>query len=133
MATKIIGRPTWQQTMLRISNPSKTIPFYTDIMGMTVIDTLDFPKWKFKLYFLTTLPKGTKYDLTPGTQAAHVSDQNQTLLKLFSSFFAYYVTNSYCRKERREAVILFSVLIICRLHYFIHRITCGQLKVQLLN
>ena len=57
--------------MLRIKDPSKTIPFYTDIFGMTVIDTLDFPQWEFKLYFLTTLPDGEVYNLTPGTQAAH--------------------------------------------------------------
>lgn len=65
------GRPTWQQTMLRIADPKKSIPFYTDIMGMTVIDTLDFPQWNFKLFFLTTLPEGETYDLTPGTQEAH--------------------------------------------------------------
>lgn len=70
-STKISGRPTWQQTMLRIRDPAKTIPFYTDLMGLTVIDTLDFPQWKFKLFFLTTLPEGEKYTLTPGTQAAH--------------------------------------------------------------
>jgi len=71
MVSKIIGRPTWQQAMLRISNPSKSIPFYTDVMGMTVIDTLDFPQWEFKLFFLTTLPKDMEYKLTPGTQEAH--------------------------------------------------------------
>mmetsp|Transcript_13850 Transcript_13850/g.26072 ORF Transcript_13850/g.26072 Transcript_13850/m.26072 type:complete len:386 (-) Transcript_13850:1138-2295(-) len=65
------GRPTWQQTMLRISDPKKSIPFYTDIMGMTLIDILDFPQWNFKLFFLTTLPEGEKYTLTPGTQEAH--------------------------------------------------------------
>lgn len=57
--------------MLRIADPEKSIPFYTDIMGMTVIDTLDFPQWKFKLFFLTTLPEGETYDLVPGTQEAH--------------------------------------------------------------
>jgi len=57
--------------MLRISDPEKSIPFYTDVMGMTVIDTLDFPQWNFKLFFLTTLPEGEKYTLTPGTQEAH--------------------------------------------------------------
>lgn len=58
--------------MLRISNPAKTIPFYTDIMGMTLIDTLDFPQYKFKLFFLATLPiGGESYTLTPGTQEAH--------------------------------------------------------------
>jgi len=57
--------------MLRISNPEKSIPFYTDVMGMTVIDTLDFPQWNFKLFFLATLPQGETYDLIPGTQEAH--------------------------------------------------------------
>ena len=68
---KVLGRPTWQQTMLRIKDPKKSIPFYTDLMGMTIIDTLDFPQWNFKLWFLTTLPEGEKYTLTPGTQEAH--------------------------------------------------------------
>ena len=68
----IPGRPTWQQTMLRISDPEKSIPFYTDVMGMTVIDTLDFPQYDFKLFFLTTLPEGETYDLIPGTKEAHV-------------------------------------------------------------
>ena len=67
----VVGRPTWQQTMLRIKDPKKSIPFYTDIMGMTIIDTLDFPQWNFKLWFLTTLPEGETYSLTPGTKEAH--------------------------------------------------------------
>ena len=65
-------RPTWQQTMLRIANPEKSLAFYRDLMGMTLIDTFDFPQWKFKLYFLTTLPQAIPYDLTPGTKEAHV-------------------------------------------------------------
>jgi len=68
---KVVGRPTWQQAMLRIADPKKSIPFYTEKMGMTVIDTLDFPQWSFKLFFLTTLPKGEEYKLTPGTKEAH--------------------------------------------------------------
>eukprot|EP01083_Nonionella_stella_P194534 717470_1 len=68
---KVAGRPTWQQTMLRIKDPKKSIPFYTDMMGMTIIDTLDFPQWNFKLWFLTTLPEGETYSLTPGTKEAH--------------------------------------------------------------
>ncbi|KAL3806679.1 hypothetical protein ACHAXA_000810 [Cyclostephanos tholiformis] len=67
----VVGRPTWQQTMLRIKDPRKSIPFYTDIMGMSIIDTLDFPQWNFKLWFLATLPGGETYSLTPGTKEAH--------------------------------------------------------------
>jgi len=57
--------------MIRIADPAKTLPFYTDVLGMTHIDTLDFPQWKFSIYFVTTLPEGESYDLRPGTQAAH--------------------------------------------------------------
>lgn len=64
------GRPTWQQTMLRIKDPSKSIPFYEQL-GFTLIDSFDFPQYKFSLYFMTTLPEGEKYTLKPGTQAAH--------------------------------------------------------------
>lgn len=67
----IPGRPTWQQTMLRIKDPAKTLPFYTDLLGFTLIDKFDFPQWGFSLYFLTTLPQGETYDLTPGTKEAH--------------------------------------------------------------
>ena len=67
----IPGRPTWQQTMLRIKDPSKSLPFYTDLLGFTLIDQFDFPQWGFSLYFLTTLPHGETYDLIPGTKEAH--------------------------------------------------------------
>ena len=67
------GRPTWQQTMLRITDPAKSLPFYTEIMGMTLIDKFDFPQYDFSLYFLTTLPEKERnnYKLVPGTQEAH--------------------------------------------------------------
>ena len=38
---------------------------------MTLIDKFDFPQYNFSLYFVTTLPGGETYTLTPGTQAAH--------------------------------------------------------------
>jgi len=57
--------------MLRIKDPKKTIPFYQDLLGMTLIDKLEFPDMKFDLYFLATVPKSTPYTLTPGTDEAH--------------------------------------------------------------
>ncbi len=40
------------QTMLRIKDPKRTIAFYTDVIGMTLLDRYDFPDMKFSLYFM---------------------------------------------------------------------------------
>ena len=40
------------QTMLRIKDPAVSIPFYRDVMGMTLLDCYDFPGMKFTLYFM---------------------------------------------------------------------------------
>ena len=57
--------------MLRIKDPVKSLAFYRDVMGMTLIDKLEFPDMTFDLYFLTTLPAGETYPHTPGTAEAH--------------------------------------------------------------
>eukprot|EP00008_Paramoeba_atlantica_P011318 CAMPEP_0201491690 /NCGR_PEP_ID=MMETSP0151_2-20130828/30817_1 /ASSEMBLY_ACC=CAM_ASM_000257 /TAXON_ID=200890 /ORGANISM="Paramoeba atlantica, Strain 621/1 / CCAP 1560/9" /LENGTH=288 /DNA_ID=CAMNT_0047878165 /DNA_START=150 /DNA_END=1016 /DNA_ORIENTATION=+ len=48
------------QTMMRIKDPKKSIPFYTDLLGMTVVCEKHFPQWKFSLYFLSSLAEGVK-------------------------------------------------------------------------
>lgn len=42
----------FQQTMYRIKDPRKTIPFYTGVLGMKLLQKLDFPSMKFSLYFM---------------------------------------------------------------------------------
>jgi lactoylglutathione lyase len=42
----------FQQTMMRIKDPKKTLPFYTEVLGMKLLQHLDFPAMKFALYFL---------------------------------------------------------------------------------
>lgn len=44
----------FNQTMLRIADPVRSLDFYTRIMGMTLLKKLDFEEMKFSLYFLTT-------------------------------------------------------------------------------
>nr|CAI5848927.1 unnamed protein product [Callosobruchus analis] len=42
----------FQQTMYRIKDPRKTLPFYSGILGMKLLTKLDFPSMKFSLYFM---------------------------------------------------------------------------------
>jgi lactoylglutathione lyase len=48
----------FQQTMLRVKEPSRSLDFYTRVLGMTLIAKLPFPTMKFTLYFLAYTPQG---------------------------------------------------------------------------
>ena len=40
------------QTMLRIKDPQRSLEFYTDVLGMTLIKEFRFPEMEFTLYFV---------------------------------------------------------------------------------
>ncbi|EMP56329.1 lactoylglutathione lyase [Marinobacter koreensis] len=42
----------FNQTMMRIKDPERSLDFYTRVLGMHLIRKLDFPEMKFTLYFL---------------------------------------------------------------------------------
>lgn len=75
-ATAVLGTGpmpnwTWQQSMIRIKDPEKSLAFYRDVMGLTLVDKYDFPQWSFTLYFMQSIPKGQEYTLEPGSDEAH--------------------------------------------------------------
>lgn len=45
----------FNQTMYRIKDPKRTLAFYSEVMGMTLVKRLDFPEMKFTLYFMAAI------------------------------------------------------------------------------
>lgn len=60
---------TFQQTMLRIKDPAKSLDFYTRVMGMTLLCKLDFADMKFSLYFLGMLEDPAEIPEDPAERA----------------------------------------------------------------
>ncbi|WII73849.1 lactoylglutathione lyase [Bdellovibrio sp. 22V] len=50
----------FNHTMLRIQDPKKSLEFYTQVLGMKLVRQLDFPEWKFSLFFMAYVPEGTE-------------------------------------------------------------------------
>lgn len=48
----------FQQTMLRIKDPKVSVPFYMENFGMKLIHWIEFPQWKFTVYFLERTREG---------------------------------------------------------------------------
>jgi lactoylglutathione lyase len=46
----------FNQTMLRIKDPLRSLPFYQHVLGMTLVKEIRFPEMKFTLYFLGYVP-----------------------------------------------------------------------------
>ena len=45
----------FNQTMLRIKDPARSLDFYSRVLGMRLVRKLDFPAMQFSLYFLAYL------------------------------------------------------------------------------
>jgi lactoylglutathione lyase len=56
------------QTMLRIKDPALSIPFYENVLGMTLLDKFDFPDMAFSLYFMGYPTEAVPTDRTERTK-----------------------------------------------------------------
>jgi lactoylglutathione lyase len=71
------------QTMLRIKDPAKSVPFYEQVLGMTLLDRFDFPDMEFSLYFMGY--PATEIPTDPGERAKWIFEQ-PALLELTHNY-----------------------------------------------
>jgi lactoylglutathione lyase len=70
----------FNQTMLRIKDPERSVSFYRDMLGMTLLDKFDFPDMSFSLYFMAYVrPGDAPVPTDPAARAEYVFNQKATL------------------------------------------------------
>lgn len=67
------------QTMLRIRDPQPSLAFYRDVLGMTLLQRLDFADMRFSLYFLAYLAEGETVPDDPAERARFIFTRETTL------------------------------------------------------
>ncbi|MGH8052951.1 MAG: lactoylglutathione lyase [Stenotrophomonas sp.] len=56
----------FNHTMLRVKDITRSLDFYTRVLGFQLIDQRDFPEAEFSLYFLAYVPAGTQIPADDG-------------------------------------------------------------------
>jgi lactoylglutathione lyase len=67
------------QTMLRVRDPEASVRFYSDVLGFTLLEKLDFEAMKFSLYFLALLEDGEAVPEGPAERIRFVFSRETTL------------------------------------------------------
>lgn len=67
------------QTMLRVRDPDASLAFYRDVLGMTLLQRLDFEEMAFSLFFLAFLKEGEVVPEEPAARARFIFGRETTL------------------------------------------------------
>lgn len=67
------------QTMLRVRDPIASLAFYREVLGMTLLQQLDFAEMRFSLYFLAYLAEGENIPQDPAERARFIFSRETTL------------------------------------------------------
>lgn len=70
---------TLNQTMLRVRDPDASVRFYSEVLGMTLLQRLDFAPAKFSLFFLALLRDDETVPEDPAERARFVFSRETTL------------------------------------------------------
>lgn len=70
---------TLNQTMLRVRDPEASIAFYRDVLGMTLLQKLNFTEMQFSLYFMAYLADGETIPDDPAERARFIFTRETTL------------------------------------------------------
>ena len=70
---------TLNQTMLRVRDPDASLAFYRDVLGMSLLQRLDFAEMRFSLYFLAYLKDGETVPEDPAERARWIFSRETTL------------------------------------------------------
>ncbi len=84
----------FNQTMMRIKDPRRSLEFYTGVLGMTLVRKLDFPDMSFSLYFLAALD--------PADAAEWSSDDDERLVQTFSRPALLELTHNWGDEDNDE-------------------------------
>lgn len=76
----------FNHTMLRIKDPVKSLKFYTEVMGMTLLCVKKFPDMSFDLYFLAKLSEEERDALPEGDDLAIYTFRKQGILELTHNY-----------------------------------------------
>lgn len=67
------------QTMLRVRDPEASLAFYRDVLGMSLLQRLDFEDMRFSLFFLAYLKDGEDVPADPAERARFIFTRETTL------------------------------------------------------